>query len=79
MVFIDRRPERPVRHLEWRVRFMGAGALLAVLGIYYEARWLIWGAIAALVAGFLIRFLPERGEMPDVGDPEYDEDDGPER
>jgi hypothetical protein len=84
MVFIDRRPDRPDRHLEWRVRFMGAGALLAILGIYYEAGWLIWVAIAALVVGFLIRFLPGGDEGPGEGggdewepDPD-DAEDGPE-
>ena len=62
MAFIDRRTGHPVRHLEWRVRIMGAGALLSLIGIYYQAKWLIWVAIAVLVAGFLMRFWPEEGD-----------------
>lgn len=64
MVFIDRRPGRPVRHLEWRIRLMGAGALLSLIGIYYQAGWVIWVAIAILIAGFMMRFLPEEREPP---------------
>ena len=55
-MFIRRRSETGF-HLEWRIRFFGAGAILGVLGIYFEARWMIWLAIAVLVAGFLLRFL----------------------
>lgn len=65
MVFVDHDPEREVKHLTWRVRLFGAGAILGVLGIYFDARWLIWAAIAVLVVGFFLRFIPapeEEGE-----------------
>lgn len=62
MVFVDRDPDREVKHLAWRVRLFGAGAILGVLGIYLDARWLIWVAIAVLVVGFFLRFVPGPGE-----------------
>jgi hypothetical protein len=57
-MLIDRRRERPVRHLEWRVRLFGAGAIMAIVGIATEQNWLINVAIAVLAAGVLLRFLP---------------------
>lgn len=61
-MFVDRRPDRPVRYLEWRVRLFGAGALLGVVGIATDTGWMIWLAIVVLVAGFLLRFLPAKEE-----------------
>lgn len=58
MVFVDRDPDRQVKHLTWRVRLFGGGAILALVGIYFNARWLIWAAMAVLVVGFLLRFAP---------------------
>lgn len=58
-MFVDRRRDRPVRYLEWRIRLFGAGALLGVVGIATDAGWLVWAAIVVLAAGFLLRFLPE--------------------
>ncbi|NIP60404.1 MAG: hypothetical protein GWM92_18690 [Gemmatimonadetes bacterium] len=37
------------------------GAGFAMAGIYFESEWMIWAAIAALVIGFLLRFLPDGG------------------
>lgn len=67
-MFVDRRPDRPVRYLEWRVRLFGAGALLGVVGIATDTGWMIWLAIVVLVAGFLLRFLPEKEEEQEEGD-----------
>jgi hypothetical protein len=57
-MLIDRRRDRPVRHLELRVALFGAGAILAVVGMATERSWLIDVAIAVLLVGVLIRFLP---------------------
>ena len=59
-MFIDRSRDRPVRHLEWRVRIFGAGAILALVGMWAQWRWLITVALAVLLLGFLLRFLPPR-------------------
>lgn len=56
----DRSRNRPVEHLEWRVRLLGAGAILAVVGMYFDEAWLIWVAIGILVVGLLMRFVPGR-------------------
>ena len=67
-MFIDHRRDRPRRHLEWRIRLMGAGALLALVGMYFQARWMVWIAIAVLTFGFLLRFAG--GRPSDGGDDE---------
>ena len=59
-MFIDSSRDRPVRHLEWRVRIFGASAILALVGMWAQWRWLINVAIAVLLLGFLLRFLPAR-------------------
>jgi hypothetical protein len=71
-VFLDHGSRPRVHRLEWRIRLMGVGAILAVIGMYFEARWMIWIAIAVLVLGFLLRFLPRDGRGPDDAD-ELDE------
>lgn len=49
--------------LEWRVRLFGAGAIIAVVGMYHEASWMVWIAVAVLAAGLVVRHLPgARGE-----------------
>ena len=55
------RAHQHVRHLEWRVRLFGAGAILALVGMAADAEWLVNVAIGVLVVGFLLRFVPERG------------------
>ena len=57
-MFLDHRRGRPVQRLEWRIRLMGAGAILALFGMYFEARWVVWIAIGVLIVGFLLRRLP---------------------
>lgn len=42
--------------LEWRVRLMGAGAIVALVGIWADAEWLVNVAIVLLLGGFLLRF-----------------------
>ena len=55
----SRRSDRPVRHLQWRVRLFGAGALLALGGMFLRLDWLVNVALAVLLVGFLLRFLPD--------------------
>lgn len=62
---IDRRRDRPVRHLAWRVRLMGAGAILALAGIYHDSAALLNAAIGVLLVGFALRFLPGDDERRD--------------
>lgn len=50
----------PAAYLEWRIRLFGSGALLAVMGMYFDVRWMIWIAIAVLMAGFALRFVRRR-------------------
>lgn len=58
---VDRDPNRPVRHLEWRVRLLGVGAILALAGIYFDSGWMVNVALAVLLTSFLLRFKPEKG------------------
>lgn len=46
------------RWLEWKVRIFTAGAILAVVGMYLDERWMTGAAIVVLLGGFFIRFLP---------------------
>ena len=62
-------------HLEWRVRLFGAGAILALVGIWFEARWLINIAIGVLLIGLALRFLPDRRAGPPAGDDGADPED----
>ncbi len=64
--FLSRSRKRSLKHLEWRVRLFGAGALLALVGISVRLSWLIYTAIAVLVSGVALRFL--EGPPPDDGD-----------
>jgi hypothetical protein len=62
MIRPDRSSEREIKHLEWRVRIFSIGAVIAVFGLYYDNVWVIWAALAVLLTGFLVRFLPTGGE-----------------
>jgi hypothetical protein len=60
---LDRSRERPVRHLEWRIRLFGVGAILGVAGIATATSWLVNVAIGVLALGVLLRFLPGRDDQ----------------
>ena len=68
-MFIDHSPNRPVRHLKWRLRLVAVGAVCAVVGIYLDSRPIVWVAIAFLVAAFVVRLLPDRESGSDGGGP----------
>jgi hypothetical protein len=55
------RTRSPAAHLEWRIRIFGAGAILALVGMWSEQGWLINIAIGVLLIGLALRFLPSRG------------------
>lgn len=57
---IRRDASGPGPFLEWRVRLMGAGAIVALIGIWAEANWLVNVAIAFLFVGFVLRFVGGR-------------------
>ncbi len=44
----------------WKVRLFALGAALALAGMAFTARWLVWVGLAVLVAGLALRFLPRR-------------------
>lgn len=59
LIFMDRRRKADAYPwLVWKVRLFVIGACLAVGGMVMDMGWLILLAIAALAAGFLLRFLP---------------------
>ncbi|MSR36078.1 MAG: hypothetical protein EXR95_05455 [Gemmatimonadetes bacterium] len=60
-MFVDR-SSGSLAHVEWKVRLFGAGAILAVVGIWSQQGWLINLAIAVLLLRFALRFLSRRAE-----------------
>ena len=49
-----RRTQPTMRHLEARIALFGAGAILAMVGIWAQQGWLINVAIAVLLIGFML-------------------------
>ncbi|MFG1691023.1 hypothetical protein ACGF5M_02505 [Gemmatimonadota bacterium] len=85
MFLLTRSRKRSLKHLEWRVRLFGAGALLALVGIAVQLPWLIYTAIVVLVAGMALRFLeepleeaPGKGSEPDPREEESESEGDPE-
>jgi hypothetical protein len=62
------RTKRADRYLEWKVRLFVVAAVFGLAGIYTESRWLTGVAIALLLAGFVLRFLPGDTEEQDEPD-----------
>lgn len=54
---VDRSRDRPVRHLEWRVRLLGVGAVLGLAGMMMESEWMVNAAIGVLIITFVLRFV----------------------
>ncbi len=67
---IRRDTRGPGPYLEWRVRLLGAGAILALAGIWADVGWLVNVAIAFLLVGFLLRFVGGRSDAPDGSNPD---------
>ena len=47
-------------YLLWKVRLFVIGAVLALVGMAFVMRWLVWVGIGVLVVALLLRFLPAR-------------------
>jgi hypothetical protein len=65
------RGRRAGRHLEWKVRIFTVAAVLAIAGMYLDARWMTGTAIVVLAGGLLLRLIhsderaePDEGEAP---------------
>lgn len=71
-MFLDR-SHRTGRFLEWKVRIFTVGAVLGLVGIYFEEPWMTGSAIAVLLMGMLLRFLP--GAPREVEEDEAEESD----
>lgn len=67
---VDPTRSRAARHLEWKVRIFGAGALIAIVGMASGQRWLVNVAIAVLVVGVGLRFVDRRDEPAEEEEPE---------
>ena len=61
MLFIARRGPGEDRYLEWKSGLFSVAAVVAMVGIYLDERWMTGTALALLVAGMLLRFLPGGG------------------
>jgi membrane protein implicated in regulation of membrane protease activity len=48
------------RYLRWKMAALVVGAVLVLAGARLGRPLLVWIGIAALVAGFVLRFLPQR-------------------
>jgi hypothetical protein len=57
-------------YLEWRVRIFGAGAILAMVGIFTQQNWLIDVAIGVLLIGVALRFLGRRAAPDEDAEPD---------
>jgi len=68
--------KRAGRFLEWKVRIFAVGAVLALVGMYRDERWMTGLAIVVLVGGLVIRVVLERDSGPvDPDDADPDEAD----
>lgn len=71
MVFVDRTPRKHDRWLTLKVWSFSAGSVLAVVGMAWEANWMVYVAIGVLAVGFAARFFPQGEE-----DGEEEEEEG---
>lgn len=60
-IFASRSRTREDRYLHVRVALMCVGAGLGLAGMLLDIGWLIWIALAALLAGLALRHLRTRG------------------
>ena len=50
------------KYLEWKVRLFSVAAVVALVGIYTERRWVTGAAIVILMSALLLRFLASPAE-----------------
>ena len=60
--FIWAKNAGPQRRLEWRVLLFCIAAVVALVGIYVDQRWMTGTAIVLLLGGLSLRFLPASDE-----------------
>ncbi len=56
--FMDRRP-RSRRFLVWKTRIFAVGAVVALVGMYLNNLYVTGTALALLLGGVALRFVPE--------------------
>ena len=59
-MLISRQPRRRDRHLWWKAGLLVAGAILLVIGVESQRRWMMAIGMAALVMAFVLRFLRQK-------------------
>jgi len=69
VIFLSRRKRGPDPHLDWKVKLFFLGATVAMAGVGLESSLLVGVAIAILLLGVGLRFLPG-GQAEDGGDEE---------
>lgn len=75
MFFFADRSKRSDRLLEWKVRIFSVGAVLTVIGIYLEERWVTGTAVVVLAGGMLLKFGPGGGRTAEDSEADPDADD----
>ena len=70
MLFYTSRSQRSGPFLEWKVRIFTVAAVLALVGMYFDERWMTISALVVLFAGMLLRFLPQEAHAGEAGDGE---------
>ena len=58
MAFLSSRSSRDYSWLEWKIRLFSVAAVLSLVGIYFDERWVIGLAIMVLSLGMVLRFVP---------------------
>ncbi len=61
MFFADRRRRRPDPFYPWKLGLFITAAVLIFFGVRLERDWIIWLAIAVLLAAMALRFAPTKG------------------
>lgn len=76
-MFLDRR-RRSDPFLVWKVRIFSVAAGTALVGIWLDQRWMTGTALALLLGGVLLRFLPDARAEPGQDDDALDLERGSE-
>lgn len=66
-MFFRRRSDPHRRWLRLRMALFGLGAVLGLVGMGMGNDWLLWGGMAALAAGLMLRVVAGGDEWPPSG------------
>ena len=81
MFFSSRKKRGPDLLLDRKIQFFFGGAVLALIGIGFESRLFVGLAIAVLLMGIGLRFLPSKDSWPEgqegTEEGDHHEDQGP--